>query len=221
MIAQIHCSQCSKPPFARGFCQSHYQQAARNGTIEIKPHSLNTPTLRKLKKIQSNINLRCNYPGTHRYENYGGRGIKNLLTLTDLQHLWNRDNADSMTQPSIDRIDPDGNYQLSNCQFIEMLLNRRRLARCPRCAAEKPRNHRDYRNLCASCSKIGMCKRCGKEFTRERKEQICRPCLWITKPCSFCGKPLTRNSGQTKYGARSNLWFCSKSEQGKWLGQFH
>lgn len=31
-----------------------------------------------------------------------------------------------MKRPSIDRIDNDGNYEISNCQFIEFVENRRK-----------------------------------------------------------------------------------------------
>ena len=70
-----------------------------------------------------NINLRCNYAGTHHYSNYGGKGIKNFLTLDDLQFLWDRDGAANMKRPSIDRKNTADNYTLENSQWIEFLAN--------------------------------------------------------------------------------------------------
>lgn len=82
------------------------------------------------KKIDSriihlvhNINRRCNNPKDKAYGRYGARGIKNFLSLEDLIYLWKRDKADTLKQPSIDRIDSKGNYTLENCRFIEMTEN--------------------------------------------------------------------------------------------------
>ena len=80
----------------------------------------------KLRRVLRNIKGRCENPAVHKFEYYGGRGIKNLLTLDDLLVLWKRDNADQMQQPSIDRIDSDGPYALENCRFLEFAENRRR-----------------------------------------------------------------------------------------------
>lgn len=67
---------------------------------------------------------RCNNSNHKYYKWYGGRGIKFLLTHEDMEFLWKRDNADKMKEPSIDRINKNGNYELKNCQFIEMNINR-------------------------------------------------------------------------------------------------
>ena len=75
------------------------------------------------RKLQT-IRTRCISKGCNKYKYYGGRGIKCLLKMNDLEFLYHRDNAASMLQPSIDRIDPDKNYEINNCRFIEMSENR-------------------------------------------------------------------------------------------------
>ena len=67
---------------------------------------------------------RCNNKNNPKYSRYGERGIKLLMTKDDFKFLWFRDKAYLMKKPSIDRIDNDGNYELSNCRFIEFLKNR-------------------------------------------------------------------------------------------------
>lgn len=50
---------------------------------------------------------------------YFDRGIKNFLTPEDLKRLWFKDKAYRMKKPSIHRKDNDGDYKLSNCEYIE------------------------------------------------------------------------------------------------------
>ncbi len=57
------------------------------------------------------------------YKYYGGRGIKFLLTLEEIKHLWFRDKAYLMKRPTIDRRNNNGNYKYSNCRFIENSIN--------------------------------------------------------------------------------------------------
>lgn len=66
---------------------------------------------------------RCENTNNKAYKDYGGRGIKFLMTSSDFEFLWFRDKAYEMDKPTIDRIDNDGNYELSNCRFIEHIEN--------------------------------------------------------------------------------------------------
>ena len=66
---------------------------------------------------------RCENPNYTKYHLYGGRGIKFLLTTADMKYLWGRDKGYELKHPSIDRIDSNGHYELSNCQFIEQSIN--------------------------------------------------------------------------------------------------
>lgn len=80
---------------------------------------------RRLRGLLSGIRTRCYNRNNSAYHCYGGRGIRNYLTVDDLRFLWQRDKASDMQKPSIDRIDNDGNYAIENCRFIEMRFNHR------------------------------------------------------------------------------------------------
>src|SRR3990167_4716495 len=69
---------------------------------------------------------RCQNKKRHGYKNYGGRGIKFLLTKDEIKTLWTRDAAVNLKRPTLDRIDNDGHYEFQNCRFIELLENVRR-----------------------------------------------------------------------------------------------
>ena len=69
------------------------------------------------------IKTRCDNKNSTFYSFYGGRGIKCLITTDELKELWFRDKAYLLKQPSIDRIDNDGNYCIENCRYIEKGLN--------------------------------------------------------------------------------------------------
>lgn len=75
-------------------------------------------------KTLNNIRQRCNNPRNPKYTYYGGRGIKCTLSKEDIKLLWFRDKAYLLKQASIDRKNVDGDYDISNCSFIEMSKNR-------------------------------------------------------------------------------------------------
>lgn len=75
------------------------------------------------KIVFNSIKQRCNNPKNKDYKNYGGRGIKCLITVKEIKKLWFRDKAYNLNQPTIDRKNNDKNYTIKNCQFIEMLDN--------------------------------------------------------------------------------------------------
>ena len=69
------------------------------------------------------INSRCNDNNNRCYKYYGGKGIKNFLTRIEIKNIWFRDGAKNMKRPSIDRINSNGNYEFSNCRFVELSEN--------------------------------------------------------------------------------------------------
>jgi hypothetical protein len=76
------------------------------------------------KRTFQDIKTRCTNTKYKQFKDYGGRGIKNKFKNSDeIKFLWLRDKAYLMKKPSIDRKDNDGNYELSNCRFIEMGIN--------------------------------------------------------------------------------------------------
>lgn len=134
------CSKCKKYKLLNKF---YNYKRAKDGLNYICKKCDNTNTLNwqknnpeKLDKIQKNtvknhpwyktfdhIQNRCNSSKHLAYPWYGGRGIRNCLTMDNLKFLWFRDKAYFMKNPSIDRIDPDGNYTLKNCRYIELSKN--------------------------------------------------------------------------------------------------
>lgn len=89
----------------------HYQKEYREShKKERKEYYKQIKKYTPWKKILDGIKQRCNNPRVERYKNYGGRGIKCLITAEELKTLWFRDKAYEMKRPSIDRIDNDGNY---------------------------------------------------------------------------------------------------------------
>jgi hypothetical protein len=86
---------------------------------KIKDERLNFPWKYTLRTIKT----RCNNLNFFQFKDYGGRGIKCLITEEELKELWFRDKAYLMKRPSIDRIDNDGNYCIENCRYIELKEN--------------------------------------------------------------------------------------------------
>ena len=81
----------------------------------------NEPWLRTFEGIR----CRLRQARRLRYKQLRYIGIKMLMTRDDLKNLWIRDNAALMENPSIDRIDPNGDYSVDNCRYVEMIENRR------------------------------------------------------------------------------------------------
>ena len=79
-----------------------------------------------LQRLWGNMKSRCENPLNKRYKSYGGKGIRIELTKHDILFLWKRDKAHLLEKASIDRINPEKNYSLENCRFIEMSDNSRR-----------------------------------------------------------------------------------------------
>lgn len=73
---------------------------------------------------------RCDYPKGNRWIHYGGRGIKVCdRWLNSYENFLNDMGRKPTPKHSIDRINPDGNYEPSNCRWAtakEQSKNQRR-----------------------------------------------------------------------------------------------
>ena len=74
---------------------------------------------------------RCENSRSQAFKRYGGRGIQCRITLEQVREIWKRDKAWELARPSLDRIDPNANYCMENCRFIENVENSRRANQKP------------------------------------------------------------------------------------------
>lgn len=114
-------------------CNSRLKGEKSNGFIHGYSYSLNWK--REQNKLRHEkypweysynaARARCTNPKNSHYNAYGKRGIKFLMTKEEYICLWERDKACLLKQPSIDRIDINGDYTFENCRFIEHVENSR------------------------------------------------------------------------------------------------
>lgn len=79
---------------------------------------------RKLKDLYRNMIDRCYNPSNNRWDCYGGRGIKicdEWLSDRPGFYKWANDNGGCKVGQQIDRINVNGNYEPSNCRFVNAL----------------------------------------------------------------------------------------------------
>lgn len=106
---------------------------------------------KKMTEKLWHIKARCNLKNKNKF--YTKRGIKCFLTVEQMKYLWIRCDAHLLESPCIDRINPEGHYEVENCRFIEVRHNSMR--------ATKP-NVIEKKN----------CKKCFKEFETVYKSKV-------------------------------------------------
>jgi hypothetical protein len=68
-------------------------------------------------RIWSGMRARCNNPKLKSYRNYGGRGIEVCVRWNNF-NLFCADMGERPSNMTLDRVDPDGNYEPGNCRWI-------------------------------------------------------------------------------------------------------
>ena len=106
------------------YVRAYIKRNRKRIRIYLAKHLKENPWLRSYWAAKQ----RCTDKNSVGYKKYGGRGIKFLLKIQDVKKLWERDNANLLIRPSIDRINNDGNYVFLNCRFIEFKENAKKRA---------------------------------------------------------------------------------------------
>lgn len=81
-------------------------------------------SIKRLRRIFHGMKNRCGNPNDPNYHNYGGRGVKICdawLNSVDKFIVWALSNGYDNTL-SIDRIDVNGDYDPSNCRWVDMKI---------------------------------------------------------------------------------------------------
>ncbi len=93
-----------------------------------RTHGLKQGNLRLYRIWQGMLN-RCRRPKNKYYRNYGGRGISVCAEWHQFLPFYKWAMANGYTDElTIDRIDVDGNYEPSNCQWLTMSENSKKAA---------------------------------------------------------------------------------------------
>lgn len=122
------------------------------------------------------MNARCTYPSQPQYADYGGRGIR---VCEQWKGRGGFDNflADMGERPdgtTLDRIDPDGNYEPSNCRWAtpsEQAANKRPGGRNAEREKTHCRNGHPYSAVNTYVTKAGyrQCRTCHRERAAARR----------------------------------------------------
>lgn len=115
--------------------EKHYKLEHTDDWASVKSHRMyekknEWPYRKRIRRLFSVMKQRCYNPKATRYEYYGGKGITicdEWLKSPDAFYIWSITHGyeEGLT---IDRIDPDKNYEPNNCRWITREENSRRAA---------------------------------------------------------------------------------------------
>lgn len=95
-------------------CQSCSLLGNKHRLLDYYPQELYKT---RLYRIWSNMKTRCNNKNSSQYSDYGGRGIKVCAKWQTFAGFLDDMQAGYSDELQLDRIDNNGNYQISNCKW--------------------------------------------------------------------------------------------------------
>jgi len=86
---------------------------------------------RKMQEMYRNVKSRCYDPRNHRWDNYGGRGIRVCKEWMKDRHAFYSWCMENGFRPGlqIDRIDVNAGYSPSNCRFVDAFVKQNNTTR--------------------------------------------------------------------------------------------
>jgi len=122
---------CNKRINAREWCSAHYKKWQLHGDpLHGRTHERNGRRGTPAYWAWVGMKQRCSNPNHQKYKYYGGRGISVCERWVKSFNAFVEDMGERPKGLTIDRINPDGNYEPSNCRWAtwsEQNLNKSKL----------------------------------------------------------------------------------------------